>query len=78
MAKKGKDQWVIPRGDRWAVHGAGNQRDTKLFDTQKEAHEYAKKIAKNQKSEVVIQGKDGKIRVKNSFGNDPKNIKDKT
>lgn len=33
----GKVQWVSPRGDKWAVHGAGNERDTKLFDTQKQA-----------------------------------------
>ena len=43
----GKDQWVSPRGDKWAVHGAGNERDTKLFDTQKQAQDYAIKIAKD-------------------------------
>lgn len=42
----GKGQWVSPRGDKWAVHGAGNERNTKLFDTQKQAQDYAIKIAK--------------------------------
>lgn len=67
----GKNQWVSPRGDQWGVHGEGNERDTKLFDTQKEAELYAKNIAVNQHSELIIQGRDGKIRSKDSFGNDP-------
>ena len=32
-----KNQWVSPRDGKWAVHGEGNSRDTKLFETQKEA-----------------------------------------
>lgn len=67
----GKNQWVSPRGDKWAVHGESNERDTKIFDTQKEAEAYAKKIAINQQSELILQGKNGKIRSKDSFGNDP-------
>ena len=68
----GKNQWVSPRdGGKWAVHGEGNERDTKLFDTQKDAWDYAIDIAKNQESEVIVQGKDGKIRSKDSYGNDP-------
>ncbi|NDA98907.1 MAG: DUF2188 domain-containing protein, partial [Flavobacteriia bacterium] len=43
--------------------------------TQAEAKEIAKQIARNQNSEVIIQGQDGKIREKNSYGNDPKNVK---
>ena len=73
----GKSQWVTPRGDNWAVHGEGNSRDTKIFATQREAQEHAISIAKNQKSEVIIQGRDGKIRSKDSYGNDPNPPKDK-
>lgn len=67
----GTNQWVSPRGDKWAVHGEGNNKDTKLFNTQKAAWDYAIKIAKNQKSEVIVQGRDGKIKSKDSYGNDP-------
>lgn len=67
----GKNQWVSPRDDKWAVHGEGNQKDTKLFDTQKDAAAYARDIAINQKSEVIIQGRNGQIRSKDSYGNDP-------
>ena len=66
----GKNQHVVPKGKKWAVKGAGNEKATKVTDTQKEAIEIAKKIAKNEKSEVLIHGKDGKIRDKNSYGND--------
>jgi len=66
----GKNQHVVPHEDKWAVKGAGNKKATKVTDTQKEANEIAKEIAKNQKSEVLIHGKNGKIRDKNSYGND--------
>ncbi len=67
----GKNQWVSPRGDKWGVHGEGNTKDTKLFDTQREAANFARDIAINQRSEVIIQGQDGRIRSKDSYGNDP-------
>lgn len=72
-----KNQHVTPKNGKWQVKGAGNDKATKTFDTQKEAIEYGKSIAKNQKSELVIHGKDGKIRDKDSYGNDPCPPKDK-
>ncbi len=66
-----KNQHVTPKGDLWQVKGAGNQKATANVPTQKEAIAIAKEIAKNQKSEVVIHGKDGRIRDKDSYGNDP-------
>ncbi|HBO8843999.1 TPA: DUF2188 domain-containing protein, partial [Pseudomonas aeruginosa] len=49
----------------------GNTRDTSHHPTQKEAAEAAREIARNQKSEVLIHGKDNKIRARDSYGNDP-------
>lgn len=72
----GKNQWVSPREGGWAVHGEGNERDTKHFPTQNQARDYAREIAKNQKSEVIVQGTDGRIRSKDSYGNDPYPPKD--
>jgi hypothetical protein len=66
----GKNQWVVKRENEWAVRGEGNGRDTTHHKTQSEAINVAKSIAKNQKSELIIQGKDGKIREKNSYGKD--------
>ncbi len=68
----GKNQHVTPRSEGgWNVIGERNTRPTAIFPTQKEAIERAREIAQHQKSELVIHGKDGKIREKDSYGNDP-------
>jgi uncharacterized protein YdaT len=73
----GKNQHVTKHPDGgWQVKGAGNEKATKVTDTQKQAIDAAKEIAKHQKSEVVIHGTDGKIRDKDSYGNDPIKSKD--
>lgn len=64
-------QHVVPRGDDWAVRGAGNSRATVIVDTQREAIERAREIAINQRTEVVIHRPNGQIRDSNSYGNDP-------
>lgn len=68
----GKAQHVTkhPSGG-WQVKGAGNSRATKRTSTQAEARFIARSIAINQKAEVVIHGRDGRIRAKDSYGNDP-------
>ena len=69
MAKK--NQHVVPHGDAWAVRGEGNKRVTRVTRTQEEAIDIASQIARNQGEEVVIHRKDGTIRDKDSYGNDP-------
>ena len=76
MSKK-KNQHVVPYKGKWAVKGEGNKKVTKITDTQKEALEIAKEIAKNKNAEVVIHKKNGQIRDKDSYGNDPCPPKDK-
>ena len=75
MAKR--NQHVIPLGNRWAVKGEGSTKFTAITETKKDALDIGRKIAKNNKSELVIHGKDGKIRDKDSYGNDPNPPKDK-
>jgi hypothetical protein len=65
-----KDQHVVPHAGQWAVKGEKNERATKVVETQAEAIEIARRIAINQQSEVVIHRPNGKIRDKNSYGND--------
>jgi uncharacterized protein YdaT len=73
----GNNQHVTKHPDGgWQVKGAGNEKATKITETQKQAIDAAKEIAKHQKSEVVIHGTDGKIRDKDSYGNDPNPPKD--
>ena len=67
----GKNQHVTPHTDGgWLVIGAGNQKATLKTNTQAEAIAAAREIARNQKSELVIHGRDGRIRGKDSYGND--------
>lgn len=66
-----KNQHVVPNGDKWAVKGEGNSKNTRITQTQKEAIDIARTIARKEQSELVIHGKDGQIRQKDSYGNDP-------
>ena len=72
----GKNQHVVRRGQDWVVRGAGNKRDTSHHNTQAEAIEQAREIARNQQSEVVIHDRQGRIRDKDSYGKDPHPPKD--
>jgi hypothetical protein len=73
----GKDQHVVPHGDDWGVRGEGNGRLTSIHDTQAEAIDAARDIARNQRSEVVIHRPNGQIRDSDSYGNDPSSIRDR-
>jgi hypothetical protein len=67
-----KDQHVVanPRGG-WSVRHTGAARATRVFDKQKDAVDYARDIAKKQSSELYIHRRDGTIKEKSSYGNDP-------
>lgn len=65
-----KQQHVVPHGNEWAVLGAGNQKYTALYTIQKDAISRGREIAKNQKTELVIHGRNGRIRDKDSYGDD--------
>lgn len=66
-----KNQHVVPHQDGWAVRGAGNQRATSVHQTQQEAIDAGRGIARNQHSELVIHRPNGQIRDKDSHGHDP-------
>ncbi len=73
-----KNQHVVPTSDgNWGVRGEGNSKLTKITSTQSEAIDVAQDIAEHQKAEVVIHRRDGTIRDKDSYGNDPYPPKDK-
>lgn len=48
--------------NKWSVRTSGSTKALKTFDTQKEAAEYGKFIAKNNKSEIRVKSKTGKVR----------------
>jgi hypothetical protein len=66
-----KNQHVVPHAGGWAVKGEGNQKVTHQVATQREAIEKGRQIAINQQSELIIHNQEGRIRERNSYGNDP-------
>ena len=70
------NQHVVPNNGQWQVKREGSQRATKTFETQKEAIAYGRSIAINQRGELIIHGRNGRIRDKDSYGSDPYPPKD--
>jgi len=67
----GKNQHVVSLGDRWAVKEEGAAEPYAVFKTQTEAWEKAKSIARKERAEAVLHGRDGQIRERNTYGHDP-------
>jgi len=72
-----KNQHVVPKGKEWGVRGESNQRLTTILPTQSAAIGRAREIAIRDKAEVVIHGRDGQIRDKDSYGKDPNPPRDR-
>ena len=66
-----RNQHVVPHKDGWAVRSAGSQRASSVHRTQREAIDTGRDIARNQRTELFIHGRDGRIRERDSHGNDP-------
>lgn len=66
-----KGQHVVPNGGRWSVRKAGAARASGTFDTQREAIDRARQIARSEGTELYIHGRDGRIRQRDSYGADP-------
>lgn len=64
-----KNQHVVPLGASWAVKREGSKKFTLITETKRDALTVARQIAKNNKSELVVHGKDGKIERRDSFSN---------
>jgi len=72
-----KDIWVTKHPKGWQSKREGSDRAIGIFDTQKKAIDFSINQAKKDRVEVIVQGKDGKIRSKDSYGHDPNPPKDK-
>ena len=66
-----KSLHVMPRDGKWSVRRTGSSRASGIYDTQREAVEKARQMARNQHTELYIHGRDGRIRERNSYGGDP-------
>ena len=72
-----KDIHVIKHKEGWATKKEGAGRVGVVTDTQRQAIERARDQAKREQVEVVIHGRDNKIRDSDSYGRDPNPPKDK-
>lgn len=66
-----KNVRVTPFGDWWQVKMEGQNDPVFVASTQKEAGKVGKEIAKKEKMELTICGRNGRIRERDSYGNDP-------
>ncbi|MET4104761.1 DUF2188 domain-containing protein [Hymenobacter sp. UYP22] len=65
---------ITRRSNGWAVISAGAERASAIKPTQAEAIAAGRAQAANNGSELIIHGRDGRIRASDSHGRDPRNI----
>jgi len=69
--------WVQPHhihDDKWQVRREGSSRASRVFDSQGEAATFGLRVARRERVEFLLAGRDGEIREKDSYGNDPRNV----
>lgn len=70
------DIHVTPDGaGGWKVTREGQDRAVAKASTQKEAEQRGRPIAKKDKVEFNLHNRQGKVREKDSYGNDPRRTK---
>ena len=70
---------VVPSKEgRWVVKRSGTTRPSGVFESQSEAISRARDLAKSKNSELVVHGKDGRIRDRMTYGSDPVGSKPRT
>ncbi|WP_105175264.1 DUF2188 domain-containing protein [Pseudoalteromonas sp. T1lg122] len=67
-----KSQHVVKGDGGWAVRKAGNQRATRIFDSQEDAIDWARRAAQAQQGELYIHRGDGRILEKRSYSTSDK------
>ncbi|HOP41105.1 MAG TPA: DUF2188 domain-containing protein [Syntrophales bacterium] len=69
---------VVPNSDGgWNIKKSGASRASAHYDVKQDAIDRAREISVNQKTELIVHNKDGKIAWCDSHGNDPCPPKDK-
>lgn len=74
-SKKKPGVHITPREDGWAVTKEGNKKATSVHPTQKQAEDKGRNIARKEGAEFYLHNKQGKIRERDSYGNDPRSSK---
>lgn len=68
--KHGPNVWVVGRGGRYTIKEEGSKQVVAKSDTQKNAIRVGRLLATANRSELIIQARDGRIRQKDSHGFD--------
>jgi hypothetical protein len=71
MSKAGDVHIVRGNSGGWQVRIEGTARARSIHKTQAEAAKAGTLLARKNKSELLIHGRDGKIRERSTFGHDP-------
>lgn len=66
-----KNIHVVPRDGGWAVVREGAQRDSSHHNRQSSAIDAGRQTAQRDGVEILIHGRNGQIRERDSYGNDP-------
>jgi Uncharacterized protein conserved in bacteria (DUF2188) len=66
------DVHVVPSDEGWRVEIAADGRAWSVHRTQAEARLAAREIARRNKRELLLHGRDGRIRERNTYGKDPR------
>ena len=71
------DYFTKPRPDgKWATKATGASRASRVSNTQSEAWDHTKDLARKSQGEAFLCNRTGKIRERNTYtGHDPRNIK---
>jgi hypothetical protein len=75
MPKQGDVHVIRGNNGGWQVRVEGKTRAQSIHNTQAEAAAVGKEIARRNKSELLVHGRDGKIRERSMFGHDPRRIR---
>lgn len=67
---KSKNYWTVKNGENWSVKKEESSRASSNHSTQYDAWKETRRLARGSGGEAILQGRDGKIRAKNSYGYD--------
>ncbi|MCB9833573.1 MAG: DUF2188 domain-containing protein [Planctomycetes bacterium] len=72
-----RDYHIVPDGDSWAVRREGSSRASSRHNSQRDAIDAGRDLARRARTELVIHRPDGTIRDSDSYGGDPHPPKDR-
>ena len=69
------DIHVVPNEGGWRVELEGTARARSSHPTQGEARQAAREVARRSGRELLVHGRNGQIRERNTYGKDPRKSK---